>query len=135
MLGTTDYGLCTYWGDALPQSQTPDMYEQIIPALHHHAVDSLTIGAAVIGYHLEGPFLAPSKIGCHPAGNARDASEGWRSFIGTYGQTIVEPAEELKLAKIITVAPEVLGVMDCIPRLVEEGFTISIGHSYVARAT
>lgn len=109
------------------------MYEQIIPALHHHAVDSLTNGAAVIGYHLEGPFLAPSKIGCHPADNARDASEGWRSFIGTYGQTIVEPAGESKLAKIITVAPEVLGVMDCIPRLVDEGFTISIGHSYIAR--
>lgn len=113
------------------------MYSQIVPALHRLAANPTAVGkrkiCQTIGYHLEGPFLSPAKIGCHPTENARTAPEGWRSIIGAYGQAIVEPAQESMVAKIVTLAPEVLGVMDCVSRLVEEGFTVSIGHSYVHR--
>jgi len=34
--------------------------------------------------------------------------------------------------KIITLAPDVEGVMDCIPALSDRGVTVSLGHTYVA---
>ena len=37
--------------------------------------------------------------------------------------------------KMVTLAPDVEGVMECIPQMVERGVTISIGHRWVYHST
>jgi len=77
--------------------------------------------AMVPGYHLEGPFLNPEEgfRGCHPAEWMSPAK--WDHF------------ERLQKAaggriRLITVAPEIKGVLELIPKWVERGITVAIGH-------
>ena len=77
--------------------------------------------AMVPGYHLEGPFLNPEEgfRGCHPAEWMSPAK--WDHF------------ERLQKAaggriRLITVAPEIKGVLELIPKWVEQGITVAIGH-------
>ncbi|WVQ82742.1 N-acetylglucosamine-6-phosphate deacetylase [Cryptococcus sp. DSM 104549] len=113
--------------------------------------------AHILGYHAEGPFLHPLRRGAHsstllltvpavldsespssspdtstPAQDSRytppsnsvkqDPIEAFDKVYGTAG--LDQPG-----VKIITLAPDVEGVMGCIPALVERGVTVSIGHS------
>ena len=75
----------------------------------------------VPGYHLEGPFLNPEEgfRGCHTAEWMSPAK--WDHF------------ERLQKAaggriRLITVAPEIKGVLELIPKWVEQGITVAIGH-------
>ena len=76
----------------------------------------------IAGYHLEGPFLnpAPGYCGCHPATAMVAAS--WDYF-----QQLQDAANGM--IRLITVAPEMPGVMALIPRWVDAGVTVAIGHS------
>jgi N-acetylglucosamine-6-phosphate deacetylase len=76
----------------------------------------------MIGYHLEGPFLNPTPgyCGCHPA--AAMVAASWEYF-----EQVQEAAGGH--IRLITVAPERPGVMALIPRWVEAGVTVAIGHS------
>lgn len=76
----------------------------------------------VPGYHLEGPFLNPAEgfAGCHPAQHMEISAdwswfEGWQNAAG--GRI-----------RLMTVAPELPGVLPLIPRLVEAGVTVALGH-------
>ncbi|SVC72108.1 uncharacterized protein METZ01_LOCUS324962, partial [marine metagenome] len=80
----------------------------------------------VPGYHLEGPFLNPEEgfRGCHPAKWMVPAK--WDHF------------EQLQEAaggriRLITVAPEIKGVLELIPKWVEQGITVAIGHCNPSR--
>ena len=82
--------------------------------------------AMVPGYHLEGPFLNPEEgfRGCHPAEWMSPAK--WDHF------------ERLQKAAggrilLITVAPEIKGVLELIPKWVEQGITVAIGHCNPSR--
>ena len=82
--------------------------------------------AMVPGYHLEGPFLNPEEgfRGCHPAEWMSPAK--WDHF------------ERLQNAAggricLITVAPEIKGVLELIPKWVEQGITVAIGHCNPSR--
>ena len=84
--------------------------------------------AMVPGYHLEGPFLNPEEgfCGCHPTKWMRSAT--WDHF------------ERLQKAAggritLITVAPEIKGVLDLIPKWVEKGIAVAIGHCNPDRDT
>ena len=84
--------------------------------------------AMIPGYHLEGPFLNPEEgfCGCHPTKWMRPAT--WDHF---------ERLQEAAGGRItlITVAPEIKGVLDLIPKLVEKGIAVAIGHCNPDRDT
>ncbi|MDQ3782332.1 MAG: N-acetylglucosamine-6-phosphate deacetylase [Actinomycetota bacterium] len=78
-------------------------------------------GATVLGLHLEGPFLAPSRRGAHDEAMLRppspDLVSGWSPSTGV---------------RMVTLAPELPGALDTITMLVGNGVVVSAGHSDAA---
>ena len=74
--------------------------------------------AAALGLHLEGPFLAPERIGAHESTHLRqpDASltRWWSRASGI---------------RLVTLAPELPGSLAVVRELVARGVTVSAGHS------
>jgi N-acetylglucosamine-6-phosphate deacetylase len=75
-------------------------------------------GARIVGVHLEGPFLAPTRLGTHLAGGRSDP----------------DPALLLRLlaagpVRQVTLAPELAGALELVDILVERGTTVSCGHT------
>jgi N-acetylglucosamine-6-phosphate deacetylase len=76
-------------------------------------------GVEILGVHVEGPYMAPKKHGCHDPGFVREPSS-------------VENRRFLDRAPIIrriTLAPEVPGVQSFIKELAKVGIIASGGHS------
>jgi N-acetylglucosamine-6-phosphate deacetylase len=75
-------------------------------------------GAAVLGLHLEGPFLSPRRHGAHDPALLRDPeadlAAGWSREAGV---------------TIVTIAPELTGGVELIRSLTARGIVVSIGHS------
>lgn len=74
-------------------------------------------GARVLGVHLEGPYINPGKLGAQPD-FAKDAS-----------LAEVRALNELAPIKLITLAPELPGMLELIPLLIAGGFRVQIGHT------
>lgn len=100
------------------------MLDGIRAAREHHAADA----ARILPAHLESNFISPEYKGaqplrciCTPHGRA----EG--EFTGR------EILAEIEAARpdvgIVTVAPEIDGVLELIPELVRHGHRVSLGHS------
>jgi N-acetylglucosamine-6-phosphate deacetylase len=76
-------------------------------------------GVEILGVHVEGPYMAPKKHGCHDPGFVR----------------LPTPAENrgyldrARIIRRITLAPEVPGVTDFIAELKKAGIVASGGHS------
>ncbi|KAI8868771.1 putative N-acetylglucosamine-6-phosphate deacetylase [Ramicandelaber brevisporus] len=106
-------------------SSRPELYRKALPHLGPR-IGSPSLGAHSLGAHVEGPFICPEKRGAHELATLRDAKKGGMAdFDFCYGLDNLRSN-----CAIITVAPEVPGVMDCIPRLVKEcGLVVSEGHS------
>ncbi|KAK1225724.1 N-acetyl-glucosamine-6-phosphate deacetylase [Marasmius sp. AFHP31] len=95
--------------------------------------------AAILGWHAEGPFLDSSKRGAHSPAWLADAPEGFKSIEETYGQTNVSTDQDWRKAgaldgdtvgaRIVTLAPEVQGVLNAIEELTNRGVVVSMGHS------
>ena len=76
-------------------------------------------GVDILGVHVEGPYMAPTKHGCHDPGFVRRPSkEENRGFL-----------DRASIIKRITLAPEVPGVQDFIKDLSRHGIIPSGGHS------
>ena len=76
----------------------------------------------VIGAHVEGPFINIDKKGAHnPEYVQHGAPQGVDTLVETYGS--------LENVSIVTVAPELPGILDLIPHLVEKNVVVSIGHT------
>lgn len=73
--------------------------------------------AAVLGAHLEGPWISPRRLGAQPP-HAR-SPEVWEA------ERLLETARVL----VVTLAPEVAGCMDLVGWLVERGVRVQIGHT------
>jgi len=75
-------------------------------------------GAIPLGLHIEGPFLNPQKVGAHNPALLRSpdlaAIRDWSPERGV---------------RLVTLAPELPGAMDLVRVLLEQGVTISAGHS------
>ncbi len=69
-----------------------------------------------IGVHLEGPFLAPTRAGAHPAAALRPPDPAWIAAL---------PAR----VRLITLAPELAGALDAIAVLRAAGVVVALGHS------
>ena len=91
------------------------------------AVGESALGRLMVpGYHIEGPFLSSEDgySGAHPAQHMRRAS---RDLVERLAGASTRPL------MMMTVAPEVDGVIDLIPFLVARGTVCAIGHSAATR--
>ena len=73
--------------------------------------------AAILGMHLEGPFISPHRLGAHPALNLEPRG------------TPFEQVLAMRALRLITLAPELVGALDAIRRLTARGVVVSIGHT------
>lgn len=97
-------------------TDTPDIMARAIEAARSAIADEAVPG--VIGLHLEGPFLAPSRKGAHDEGLIREMAEA-----------DVEQLAALDLETLLlTIAPDQVAPR-LIRRLVDSGVTVSLGHS------
>ena len=93
----------------------------------HHALGVIskaqrepTRGAAILGVHMEGPYFAPSKCGCHLPDQVRaPLPEEYLPLLDAH------PG----LVKWMTLAPEVPGALDLIRALSARGAVPSAGHT------
>ena len=84
--------------------------------------------AMIAGYHLEGPFLSPlpGYSGCHPIAAMGSADpELFARVQDAAGGSI----------RLVTVAPEIEGVLPLIEKLVRDGILVALGHTAADTAT
>ncbi len=75
-------------------------------------------GARILGVHLEGPFLAPSRAGAHDPANLRPVDPGeLRELLGSGA------------VRVMTLAPELPGAVEAIELIVAAGAAASAGHT------
>jgi N-acetylglucosamine-6-phosphate deacetylase len=74
--------------------------------------------ARVLGAHLEGPFLAPARLGAHPAEHRRDPDPALLQAMLGAGPV-----------SMVTLAPERAGAMSLIGTLARRGVVVSLGHT------
>lgn len=75
---------------------------------------------SALGAHIEGPFISKEKKGAHNEKYIKsDATLGLDALEETYGS--------LENVAIITLAPEIPGILDCINQLKERNIVVSIG--------
>ncbi len=79
-----------------------------------------SIGARVLGCHLEGPFINPKRAGAQPPEYIRPPS------IQELESELGDLIDELR---IVTLAPELDGGLELTQYLAEEGIIVSIGHT------
>jgi len=76
--------------------------------------------AAILGVHLEGPFLNPAKRGAHPEEHLQPLTiTNVQRVLGDYASVV----------KVMTLAPELDETGEVIPYLRSLGITVSLGHS------
>jgi len=96
-------------------------FERTALALERAAcVRGMESGAAIIGFHLEGPFLNPCFCG------ALDSSHFLMPDSKAAGELLAAGRGNIK---IVTVAPELPGCLQLIEFLSSSGIVVSIGHS------
>ena len=90
--------------------------DQVIAALE--AVPTNGKGPRILGVHLEGPFLAATRLGTHRASGRRDPDLDLLGRLLRAGPV-----------RMMTLAPELPGSGPLIDRLQRRGVTVSCGHS------
>ena len=75
-------------------------------------------GPRVLGAHVEGPFLAPGRLGVHPPEARRDPDPALLERILAAGPV-----------RLMTLAPELPGAGELIDVLVSRGVAVSLGHT------
>ena len=73
--------------------------------------------ARVLGIHLEGPYINPGNLGAQP------------DFARTASLDEVRALNAVAPIRLITLAPEVSGMLDLIAPLRDAGFTVQLGHT------
>ncbi len=90
--------------------------EELIAALREVTDDGP--GARVLGVHLEGPFLASSRLGTHPPSARRDPDAALLDRLLAAGPV-----------RLVTLAPELSGADRLIDLLLGRGIVVSCGHT------
>jgi N-acetylglucosamine-6-phosphate deacetylase len=90
--------------------------DQLLAALQN--VPRHLDGARVLGVHLEGPFVAPERLGIHPPSARRDPDPHLLERLVSAGPV-----------RLVTLAPERPGAADLIDLLRSRSITVSCGHS------
>lgn len=74
--------------------------------------------ARSLGWHIEGPAIAPSSRGTHPVSRLTSATE-----FGSWGLS------SARGVAMVTLAPELAGCLQLVRQLVDAGVKVSLGHS------
>jgi N-acetylglucosamine-6-phosphate deacetylase len=82
-----------------------------------HATGTCFAESAILGMHLEGPFISPHRLGVHPPLNLLPQGAALQQVM------------RLNTLRLITMAPELDGAPDAIRTLIEKGIAVSIGHT------
>ncbi|CAO3628032.1 unnamed protein product [Mucor fragilis] len=106
-------------------TSAPEVYSKVLPLLRHRPGNAKT-GAEILGAHCEGPFISTEKKGAHDQTVIQNAKDGIASLDKAYGPELLKGGETVR---IMTVAPELEGMLDVIPQLIDRNITVSIGHS------
>ncbi|KAI9485470.1 MAG: hypothetical protein EXX96DRAFT_9598 [Benjaminiella poitrasii] len=106
-------------------TSAPKVYSKVLPLLRHRPGDARK-GAEILGAHCEGPFISTEKKGAHDQMVIQTAKEGIAALDKAYGPELLKGGETVR---IMTVAPEIEGVLEVIPELIKRNITVSIGHS------
>ena len=97
-------------------------HEQLLEMIHRMIAvyDQHPDGSAILGLHIEGPYINQSKRGAQPAQAIRppDLDEM---------KTLIEASRGL--IRIVTLAPELPGALELISFLSKEGIVASLGHT------
>ena len=75
-------------------------------------------GPRILGVHLEGPFLSPTRTGAHPASARRDPD-----------LALLERLLDAGPVTYVTLAPELPGALELVVALESRGIVVSCGHS------
>jgi N-acetylglucosamine-6-phosphate deacetylase len=119
-----DNGAYDRAGEALIETGVTAYQPTFITSPETELVDALReipsngAGPRVLGAHLEGPFIAPERLGSHPADSRRDPDCELLARLLAAG-----PVTH------VTLAPELPGALDLVDLLHERGVTVSCGHS------
>lgn len=76
--------------------------------------------SAILGVHLEGPFIAPARKGAHDLTTLRLPTRDAVTELLEAGDGIIRQ---------VTVAPELDGALDAITQFVEAGVVVAVGHT------
>ena len=105
----------------LPTTMTMSK-DKIIRSLRSicEAVKKGTVGAEILGIHMEGPYINPEKKGAQKEEDIKKISiEEFLEFNQASGNLI----------RLVTIAPEMPGAIDLIKYLYKQGIIASVGHS------
>ncbi len=106
-------------------SVLPTVITAPIPTLHAAAArmaGAMARHGAILGMHLEGPFLSPTRRGAHRAEWVQDpAAEAIAQLLAD--------APMREVLRLITLAPERPGALAAIQRLVAAGVIVALGHT------
>ena len=89
---------------------------QLLAAMREVPVDERR--PRILGMHLEGPFLSPTRLGAHEASARRDPD-----------LALLDRLLDAAPVRLMTLAPELGGAERLIDRLLERGVAVSLGHS------
>jgi len=79
--------------------------------------------AAVLGAHLEGPFVSPGRLGAQPPFAVDATTERVAAIL------------EIGVVRLATVAPEVPGMLAAVPAWAAAGVRLNVGHTRADAAT
>jgi N-acetylglucosamine-6-phosphate deacetylase len=99
-----------------PLEKIARAHESIATALENSQHDSAG-AAAILGMHLEGPFISAHRLGAHPTRNLEPRGDALDRVLA------------MRALRLITLAPELPGALDAIRRLNSRGVVVSIGHT------
>jgi N-acetylglucosamine-6-phosphate deacetylase len=98
-----------------PIEKIAQVHDAIASAFENSRRDEST--AAILGMHLEGPFISPLRLGAHPALNLEPRGDAFERVLA------------MSALRLITLAPELPGALDAIRRLTARNVVVSIGHT------
>jgi N-acetylglucosamine-6-phosphate deacetylase len=101
-------------------SSPEGIYEESLPAIGA-AVNGSSMGAEVLGVHLEGPFINLQKRGAHAA-----------AYVVRPDTELLARLLDLGPVRMITLAPELEGAEKLMDLAANRGVVVSAGHSDVA---
>ncbi len=103
-----------------PPDETRRSLEGISRCILSPANRTADATAEIIGIHLEGPFISPTRRGVHPAGAIANPSV---TLLDRYLEAAAGTV------KILTLAPEIPGAMELVERGYARGLVVALGHT------
>jgi N-acetylglucosamine-6-phosphate deacetylase len=100
-----------------PIEKIAEVHESIANAYEDSRQAGSANSAAILGMHLEGPFISPLRLGAHPTLNLEPHGDAFERVLA------------LRALRLITLAPELAGGIEAIRRLASRDVVVSIGHS------